>query len=66
MNELGTTHALGRVSTPEEQASVILFLSSASASYITGTTIRVDGGAELGYWYNSLELGQPSTIQTKA
>ncbi|KAK9811065.1 hypothetical protein WJX73_010580 [Symbiochloris irregularis] len=56
MDEWGAAHAMGRVSTPEEQAAVILFLSSASASYITGASIRVDGGSELGFWYNKLEL----------
>ena len=35
---------LGRMGKPEEVASVILFLSSDMASYMTGTTIFVDGG----------------------
>ena len=35
---------LGRLSTPEEQAQVAVFLASAAASYITGQTIEVSGG----------------------
>ena len=35
---------LNRIGKPEEVAYAILFLSSAYSSYITGTTILVDGG----------------------
>ena len=35
---------LGRVSSPGEQASVLLFLNSAAASYISGQVLWVDGG----------------------
>jgi 3-oxoacyl-[acyl-carrier protein] reductase len=35
---------LGRLGTPEEVAAVILFVSSAAASYVTGSTVHVDGG----------------------
>lgn len=35
---------LKRIGQPEELASLITFLASAKASYITGTTIQVDGG----------------------
>jgi NAD(P)-dependent dehydrogenase (short-subunit alcohol dehydrogenase family) len=35
---------LGRLGTAEEIAEVIAFLASPAASYITGTTIEIDGG----------------------
>ena len=35
---------LGRIGTPEDVASVVLFLASDAAKYITGDVITVDGG----------------------
>jgi 3-oxoacyl-[acyl-carrier protein] reductase len=35
---------MGRVGTPEEFASMVVFLASARASYITGSAVQVDGG----------------------
>jgi len=35
---------VGRYGTPQEYANAVVFLASTAASYITGSTIRVDGG----------------------
>jgi NAD(P)-dependent dehydrogenase (short-subunit alcohol dehydrogenase family) len=40
----GSQHMLGRVGEPKEVASVILFLCSSGASFITGADVLVDGG----------------------
>jgi 3-oxoacyl-[acyl-carrier protein] reductase len=39
----------GRYGTPEEFASVVLFLASAAASYVTGEQVRCDGGMVRSY-----------------
>jgi 3-oxoacyl-[acyl-carrier protein] reductase len=35
---------VGRLSTPEEQAAVAVFLASEAASYLTGQIVEVSGG----------------------
>jgi 3-oxoacyl-[acyl-carrier protein] reductase len=41
---IGKTIPAGRLGTPDELAGVIVFLGSERASYVSGTTINVDGG----------------------
>ena len=42
-----TTHPLGRVGQPSEIASLVFYLASANASWITGATYSIDGGRAL-------------------
>ena len=35
---------LGRIGRPEEVASMVVFLASGRADYVTGATVQVDGG----------------------
>jgi NAD(P)-dependent dehydrogenase (short-subunit alcohol dehydrogenase family) len=44
INNYSNKTPLKRMGKPEEIASVVLFLASEAASYITGSTIMVDGG----------------------
>ena len=46
-----------RIGSPEEVANAVEFLASDKSSYITGTTIYVDGGMTL---YPSFGLSSPS------
>jgi len=42
---LGKTIPIGRVGRSEEAANVIAFLVSEAASFVTGSSINIDGGA---------------------
>lgn len=41
---ISRANALGRIGTPDEVANAVVFLASDEASFITGTTLSVDGG----------------------
>src|SRR5918996_1481609 len=44
LKERAAETALGRIGEPKELAHLVAFLASSKSSYITGTTMRVDGG----------------------
>jgi glucose 1-dehydrogenase len=44
MKELLSEIPLGRMGKPEEVANMALFLASGDSSYVTGSTLFVDGG----------------------
>lgn len=41
---------LGRLGKPEEVAKLVVFLASDDSSFITGETIRIDGGVMAYTW----------------
>jgi len=55
MKEVNELVPMGRIGKAEEVANAVIFLASDSASYITGTTLFVDGGLTL-YPRSGLEL----------
>ena len=47
IREWGLQHPLGRIGKPEEVANTVLFLASNQSSFITGSSIMVDGGLSI-------------------
>ena len=47
INEWGKQHVLGRIGEPEEVANTVVFLASKESSFITGSSIMVDGGLSI-------------------
>ena len=41
---------LGRLGTAEDVSGVVTFLASPAGSYVTGTTLVIDGGADAWVW----------------
>lgn len=52
-------YPLGRVGTPDDVAAAVAFLASSDAAWITGTTLRVDGGLLAVNTHFGEVLGQP-------
>ena len=52
LEKAGAGIPLGRLGTPEEMASAILFLCDPNNEYMTGATLLVDGGISLPWWAN--------------
>lgn len=44
LDDLAEIYPLGRVGEPDDIAAAVAFLASGDAAWITGTTLRVDGG----------------------
>jgi NAD(P)-dependent dehydrogenase (short-subunit alcohol dehydrogenase family) len=49
---------LGRAASPDDIVDAILFLLSADAGHVTGSTLVVDGGQSLQSWSNAPRVGQ--------
>ncbi len=63
LRNYGRTVPLGRVGTESETSAAIVFLLSPAAAFITGTTIRIDGGSSTARpWYPLPERAAPSPI----
>ena len=54
MEDAGIPYPMKRIGKPEEVAHAVVFLASDRASFITGTSLTVDGGImALGGWHSN-------------
>lgn len=44
IEQMGAMHPVGRIGVPDEVASAVMYLCSSGASFMTGTTLPIDGG----------------------
>jgi NAD(P)-dependent dehydrogenase (short-subunit alcohol dehydrogenase family) len=58
---LGLAAAVRRVGEPSDAAHAVRFLASPLASYVTGESLRVDGGLHLGNPLAAMYVREPST-----
>ena len=61
MSRLGAQVPMGRIGEPAEIAAALLFLVSDLASYITGQTLVVDGGASVKFPFEMSAPGPSSS-----
>jgi L-rhamnose 1-dehydrogenase len=48
--EVARKQPLGRIGQPEDVADLVVFLASERASFLTGASITIDGGASRGVY----------------
>jgi NAD(P)-dependent dehydrogenase (short-subunit alcohol dehydrogenase family) len=62
---LGASHPIGRLGTAVEVAKLVVFLAGAEASFITGSTIPVDGGVSSIFGSFSKEVRSTRTADAR-
>jgi len=65
IRERGPRIPWGRIGTPRDIAQAVAFLASDEADYVTGATLRVDGGFVLGLRFPSEPEGSPAQAPDK-